>query len=59
MVNPFDMDAVAEALDAALNTPLDERVQRWRTMMEVLRNNDICAWRNAFVKRLEGCGRQA
>lgn len=55
MVNPFDLDAVAEGLDAALSMPLAERVERWRTMMEVLRTNDIRAWRTGYVERLAGC----
>lgn len=54
MVNPFDLDAVAEGLDQALSMPLDERVERWQTMMDVLRKNDIRAWRTSFVERLTG-----
>lgn len=59
MVNPFDLDAVAEALDAALSMPKDERVMRWRTMMKVLRRNDIHTWRTGFVAHLEGCGKRS
>jgi trehalose 6-phosphate synthase len=52
LVNPYDLDEVAEALKRALNMPLAERRQRWRSMMEVLEKHDITAWRNAFVKAL-------
>ena len=59
MVNPFDLDAVAEALDTALSMPLSERIERWKTMMAVLRDHDINAWRRSYVERLEGCNPDA
>ena len=56
MVNPLDLDEVAEGLDTALNMSLAERVYRWRVMMKVLRQNDIRAWRVKFVDTLkESC----
>ena len=55
IVNPFDLDGVAEGLEVALQMPLDERIHRWRIMMKVLRQNDIRAWRINFVKTLQQC----
>jgi trehalose 6-phosphate synthase len=52
IVNPFDVEGMAEALNDALTMPLDERVARWRSMMAVLRRNDITTWRKSFVGRL-------
>ncbi|MDJ0958898.1 MAG: trehalose-6-phosphate synthase [Arenicellales bacterium] len=53
MVNPFDLDGVAEGLEVALQMPLDERIHRWRIMMKVLRHNDIRSWRISFVTTLQ------
>jgi len=53
MVNPFDLDDVAEGIDAALRMPLAERIERWRKMMDVLQRHDIAAWRSSFLARLE------
>jgi trehalose 6-phosphate synthase len=52
LVNPFDVEAVAEAIHAALAMPRDERIARWQSMMAVLRRNDIAAWRESFVTAL-------
>ncbi len=51
-VNPFDVDAVSEAMHEAYAMPLDERRLRWSSMMAVLRRNDISAWRETFVQAL-------
>ena len=52
IVNPYDPDAVAEALQKALRMPLEERCERWRAMMKVLRRNSITAWRESFLRLL-------
>jgi trehalose 6-phosphate synthase len=49
IANPYDPDAVGEALQMALEMPLEERRQRWRTMMGLLRTNSITAWRENFL----------
>lgn len=53
LVNPHDVDGVAEALAGGLAMPLDERKERWASMMKVLRRNDIHRWRRRFVEGLE------
>ncbi len=53
LVNPFDVDGVAEALQIALNMPLAERKERHAAMMVELRRHDIRAWRENFVRRLQ------
>jgi trehalose 6-phosphate synthase len=55
IVNPFDVDEVAAALHAALTMPLDERIARWTSMMDVLRRNTITVWREQFLDALELC----
>jgi trehalose 6-phosphate synthase len=52
LVNPADTEEVADALERALKMPLAERRERWTAMMDVLRKNDITAWRNAFMQAL-------
>jgi trehalose 6-phosphate synthase len=52
IANPYDPDAVAEALQAAVQMPLEERSRRWRAMMDILRRNDIKAWRERFLAAL-------
>jgi trehalose 6-phosphate synthase len=52
LVNPADTEEVADALQRALDMPLAERRERWHAMMDVLRKNDITAWRLAFLKAL-------
>ncbi len=52
IVNPFDVDQVAGALNRALNMPLSERVARWRGMMDALRSNNIGVWRENFLRDL-------
>jgi trehalose 6-phosphate synthase len=54
IVNPFDVDGMAEALHDALTMPRGERQERWQSMMAILRRNDIAAWRENFVQALAG-----
>jgi len=53
-VNPYDVDDVADGIEQALSMSLEERQSRHQSMMEVLRKNDITAWRTRFVGDLEG-----
>jgi trehalose 6-phosphate synthase len=52
IVNPFSREDVADAIRRALSMPLDERVKRWRTLMNGVRKDDVVAWREAFVSAL-------
>ena len=53
IVNPFDTEGVAEAIQQAVNMPLVERIERHQAMMSVLQRNDINAWTERFVADLE------
>jgi trehalose 6-phosphate synthase len=55
VVNPYDVDQVAEALHRGLSMPLDERRARWRTMMAALGRNTVDDWRERFLARLRDC----
>ena len=52
IVNPHDRDDVADGIATAINMPLDERRERYASMIEVLRRNDVTAWRTRFVDAL-------
>ncbi len=52
IVNPFDIEGMADAILQGLNMPLGERKERWNAMMKVLERNDITAWRESFVRAL-------
>ena len=53
IVNPFDVDQIADALDRALGMPVEERRARYETMMEQLETHDVHAWRDAFLDALQ------
>ena len=57
LVHPFDIDDLSAALARALTMPLEERRERWSTMMATLRRNDIDVWREAFIGDLAAAAR--
>ncbi|MPS28689.1 alpha,alpha-trehalose-phosphate synthase (UDP-forming) [Pigmentiphaga sp.] len=52
IVNPYDIDAMACALDRALAMPFEERRERHGHMMQRLKDNDIKQWRDHFLADL-------
>ena len=59
IVNPYDLEGMAEAIWQGLQMPLEERRERWAAMMQTLRRNDINAWRERFLARLAEAGAQS
>jgi len=53
IVNPYDVDGMAESLATALTMRKGERRERWASMMAQLRRHDIHRWRNDFLEALE------
>ena len=53
LVNPHDRHDVADAINAALDMPRDERRARHQRMVRVLEQNDVHAWCARFVAELE------
>ena len=53
LVNPHDLDGVADAIATAATMPLKRRQERWNAMMEHLRRHDINHWRQSFLQALE------
>ncbi len=56
IVNPLDIDGMADALAAALTMPLAERSARYRDMMAQLRENNVSVWRDRFMRDLKRIG---
>jgi trehalose 6-phosphate synthase len=52
IVNPYDVDGMAEALRMAVEMPQAERIQRWTRSMDKLRQNTIHHWGQRFVSDL-------
>jgi trehalose 6-phosphate synthase len=53
VVNPFSQEDMADAIKRALTMPREERVKRWRTLMDGVEKDDVVAWRDSFVQSLE------
>src|SRR6185295_18786618 len=53
IVNPFDIDAVADALDRALSMPSDERRARMSALRDRIRTRDVHAWVRGFLEAAE------
>jgi trehalose 6-phosphate synthase len=57
LVNPYDAEAVGNAIDQALSMPLDERQGRHSEMIKVLTENDIRFWGERFIETLRHPGK--
>ena len=53
LVNPYDLDGVADAIATAAEMPMDERRERWTSMMTRLRTHDLTAWRRTYIEALK------
>jgi trehalose 6-phosphate synthase len=53
VINPFSREEVADAIRQALAMPRKERCERWRALMEGVREDDVVAWRDSFVRALD------
>jgi trehalose 6-phosphate synthase/phosphatase len=59
VVNPFDVEAVAEALHRAISMPPDERRARMSALRDRVRVQDVHAWVRRFLDGAEGAVRHA
>jgi trehalose 6-phosphate synthase len=59
IVNPYDITRMAGVIDRALNMPLEERVERWKTLSKAVRSNDARRWTRRFLDALEAARAQA
>lgn len=54
LVNPFDVDGVADALEAALAMPVREQRARMRRLRRVVRERNIYRWLDTFLRAAAG-----
>lgn len=52
IVNPHDIDAMADAIGRAFAMSLDERKERWSAMMTRLRSHTVHTWASEFISAL-------
>lgn len=52
LVNPYDPDSVAAAIQRALSMPVEERRVRQKALFEILSANDIATWPDRFLNAL-------
>lgn len=52
IVNPYDIDDVAGAMQRALTMPFAERIERHRALLDRVRTRDVKYWRDQFLTAL-------
>ncbi len=52
LVNPHDIDSMARQIAAALVMPIEERRERWHSMVDKLRSSSVQIWFSEFVQAL-------
>ena len=50
LVNPHDIEGVADAINRAVNMPMEERKKRMKGLRAKVRKQDIYWWVNSFLK---------
>ena len=58
LVNPYDVDAVGDAVAQALSMPEQERRQRYDELFKNLADIDIRSWGDRFISALQETGRE-
>jgi trehalose 6-phosphate synthase len=53
LINPHSPEEICDAIAQALAMPLDERIARWRTLMDGIEAEDVMWWRRRFTDALE------
>ncbi len=54
IVNPYNLEETASAIQRAFEMPLRERKERWRAMMDTIEANDVENWCRVFLHELGG-----
>ncbi|MBB4372919.1 trehalose 6-phosphate synthase [Bradyrhizobium sp. cir1] len=53
LVDPNDPEEIADAISKATNMPLEERVRRWRSMMDKIESYTIHDWSADYLRELD------
>jgi trehalose 6-phosphate synthase len=59
IVNPYDIDDIAHALEQGLTMPLEERRSRHKALMDRIRARDAKNWRESFLAALSPQAQEA
>ncbi len=59
IVNPYDIEGMARALQTAVEMPLTERRARWRKLMGEISRHDVFHWRKSFLDALDSAATPA
>jgi len=59
IVNPYDIEEMANAIKVALDMGLTERKERHEALLSSIRRHDTYAWCRSFLEALEGISRRA
>lgn len=54
IVNPYDIDGLATAIERAIEMPADEQQRRMTALRRTVRRWDVHAWAERFIAALEG-----
>ncbi|MGC0225637.1 alpha,alpha-trehalose-phosphate synthase (UDP-forming) [Pseudooceanicola nitratireducens] len=55
LVNPYDVADIAQAIDKALNMPLEDRKTRHRSCRDVVEATDVDIWTSNYLAALDAC----
>jgi trehalose 6-phosphate synthase len=58
IVNPYNIEEMADAIKAALVMDPSERIERYNRLMSVIRGYDCAAWATSFLATLEAAARE-
>ncbi len=53
IVNPYDADDVAQAIQRAISMPRGERIERHAELLAKVREHDACNWMDSFLRALD------
>ena len=53
IVNPYDIEAITEAINISLKMSSEEKLHRWIRMMEQINEFDIHKWSKNCIKAIE------
>jgi trehalose 6-phosphate synthase len=53
IVNPFSREDISDAIRRGLAMEREERVRRWRPLIDDIKTHDVGAWRDSFVGALK------
>jgi trehalose 6-phosphate synthase len=52
LVNPYSAEEISDAIVVALRMGREERIRRWRALMDVVERQDVLWWRERFTEAL-------